>query len=77
MITAAGTVWKPADVTAKVGETVTWNVKKGLIHDLVGEDGVKHDAADEFNYTHAYSAAGEFAYQCTLHAGMSGTVTVK
>ena len=77
VIKAAATLWKPAKVTAKVGETVTWDVEKGLLHDLVGEDGVKHESANEFVYTHAYDAAGEYDFQCTLHSGMTGTVTVK
>jgi len=76
VIKAEGTLWKPAEVTVAVGDTVTWKAEKGLLHDLVGEDDVKHDAADEFTFSHTYDEAGDYDYQCTLHAGMKGTVTV-
>lgn len=76
VIKAEGTLWKPANVTVAAGDIVTWKVEKGLLHDLVGEDEVKHEAADEFTVTHTYSKPGEYDYQCTLHAGMKGTVTV-
>ncbi|HVE94867.1 MAG TPA: plastocyanin/azurin family copper-binding protein [Acidimicrobiales bacterium] len=76
VIKAEGTLWKPAEITVGAGEVVTWKVEKGLLHDLVGEDDVKHEAADEFTATHTYSKPGEYNYQCTLHGGMKGTVTV-
>jgi plastocyanin len=52
-------------------------VEKGLVHDLAGADGVKHDAGAEWTYTHTYSAPATYAFLCTLHAGMNGTVTVQ
>jgi plastocyanin len=77
VIKAVGTIWKPSKVHAKVGETVTWVVEKGLVHDLAGADGVKHAAGAEWTYTHTYSAPATYAFLCTLHAGMNGTVTVQ
>lgn len=76
VIGAKGTQWKPANVVAKVGQEVTWDVEKGLIHDLTGEDGVKHEAADEFVYTHTYDEPGTYDFVCTLHQGMNGSVKV-
>lgn len=77
VIKAVGTVWKRAKVTTTVAEPVTWVVEKGLVHDLVGADGVKHDAGQPWTYQHRFTKPGTYDYQCTLHAGMTGTVTVK
>lgn len=77
VIKSSGTLWTPDEITVKAGTTVTWKVEKGLEHDLSGEDGVKHEKGTAFTYTHTYADAGTYSYQCTLHGGMDGTVTVQ
>jgi plastocyanin len=71
-----GTTWNPGEVTVKAGDTVEWDVDGSIVHDLKGDDGVAHKAGSKFTATHVYKKAGTYAYQCTIHAGMNGTVTV-
>ena len=75
-IKASGTTWDPDDVTVKTGDVVEWDVDGSIVHDLKGDEGVNHKAASNFKVTHKYSKAGTFAYQCTIHPGMNGTITV-
>ena len=75
-IKATGTTWAPDDVTINAGEVVEWDVDGSIVHDLKGDEGVTHKAASKFVVTHTYDKAGTYSYQCTIHAGMTGTVTV-
>ena len=47
-----------------------------IVHDLKGDEGVSHKAASKFTVTHTFDKAGTYRYQCTIHPGMTGTVTV-
>ncbi len=75
-IKATGTTWAPDDVTVNTGDVVEWDVDGSIVHDLHGDEGVSHKAASTFKVTHKYTKAGTYSYQCTIHAGMTGTVTV-
>jgi plastocyanin len=76
-IKAAGTTWDPDEVTVKVGEVVEWDVDGSIVHDLKGDEDVSHKAGSKFTATHTYDKAGTYAFQCTIHAGMNGTVVVE
>ncbi|MBA2609949.1 MAG: hypothetical protein H0U92_13490 [Actinobacteria bacterium] len=75
-IKASGTTWAPDDVSVKTDEVVEWVSDGSIVHDLKGDDGVSHKASSTFTVTHKYSKPGTYSYQCTIHAGMTGTVTV-
>ena len=75
-IKAEGTTWNPDEVSVKAGDVVEWDVSGSIVHDLKGDDEVEHKAASNYKYTHTYDNAGTYAYQCTIHPGMVGTVTV-
>jgi plastocyanin len=75
-IKAEGTTWSPDEVTVKVGEVVEWDVDGSIVHDLKGDEDVSHKAGSKFKATHTYDKPGTYAYQCTIHAGMNGTVVV-
>ncbi|MDP1793831.1 MAG: cupredoxin domain-containing protein [Acidimicrobiales bacterium] len=75
-INASGTTWEPDEVAIKAGETVKWDVKGSIVHDLKGDEGVEHKAASKYVVTHTYEKPGTYSYQCTVHPGMTGTVTV-
>ncbi len=75
-IKASGTTWAPDDVTVKTDEVVEWVSDGSIVHDLKGDDGVSYKASSTFNVTHKYSKPGTYSYQCTIHAGMTGTITV-
>jgi plastocyanin len=76
VIKSEGTTWSPNDVTIKVGDTVEWDVDGSIVHDLRGDENITHSPGSKFTATHKYTTAGTFAYQCTIHAGMNGTITV-
>jgi plastocyanin len=75
-----GIRFQPADITVKVGDTVTWK----------NEDPVEHNAVDEKTgqfkselfgeggtYEFEAKEAGKIDYVCTVHPGMTGTITVE
>jgi plastocyanin len=76
VIKAEGTTWSPDDVTVHTGDTVEWEIDGSIVHDLKGDEGVSHKAGSNFTQTHTFDKPGTFSYQCTIHAGMNGTVTV-
>jgi plastocyanin len=67
--------FKPDKVTIATGETVSWVWKENVLHNVSGE-GFKSDNISDGPYQHTFTEAGTFDYQCTLHAGMTGTVEV-
>jgi plastocyanin len=69
----------PATVRAKVGQKVKWEHQDpGVTHTVAALDGSFRSGrlheGDEFS--HLFTRAGSFAYRCTLHASMRGTVKV-
>ncbi len=68
--------FNPDHVTIEEGDTVTWVWDDGdMPHDVSG-DGFESEVQTEGTFSHTFEAAGDFPYVCTLHSGMSGTVTV-
>jgi plastocyanin len=71
--------FSPADVTIKVGQTVTWTNLDGAQHDVVANDGAfKSDLLDTgqtFSFT--FPKAGVFNFYCSIHPQMKGTITVR
>ncbi len=73
------TAFNPAQVTAKVGQTVKWTNEDPFAHN------VKADAGENFKssnfsqggtYSYKLDKAGLISYVCTIHPGMKGTITV-
>ena len=69
----------PADLTIKVGQTVTWVNQDAPQHDVVANDGsFKSDLLDKgqtFSFT--FTKAGTYPFYCSIHPQMKGTVTVQ
>ena len=70
----------PAEITVKVGTTVTWKVVGQSTHDLAARDGSFANRTMTFGQTlsFTFTKAGRYAYVCTQHEGdgMVGVVTV-
>jgi plastocyanin len=70
----------PAQLTVKVGTTVTWKVVGQSTHDLAARDGSFADRTMSFGQTFSFTftKAGRYAYVCMQHEGdgMLGEVTV-
>ena len=70
----------PASVTVAVGGTVTWQNGSPAAHNVRSTTGAflgspDLDPTETFLVT--FAQAGTFPYQCTIHPGMNGTVTVR
>jgi plastocyanin len=70
----------PAQLTVKVGTTVTWKVVGQSTHDLAARDGSFSNRTMSFGQTisFTFTKAGRYAYVCMQHEGdgMVGEVTV-
>jgi plastocyanin len=73
--------FSPADTAVKVGGTVTWTWNSGgTTHTLTFTSGPPPLPAQTVQAmgTKAitFNSVGTYAYQCTIHAGMTGSLTV-
>ena len=72
--------FNPKTVTVPVGGTVKWTNDDSVGHDVTGSD-FKSGAAGGLSggdtFEQSFKKAGTFKYECTVHPGMEGTVTVK
>jgi plastocyanin len=72
--------FKPATITVKAGDTVTWRFEdKGISHDVVADDeSFKSEVQDSGRFRHTFDTPGTYTYKCSLHpTQMTGTVTVR
>jgi len=77
-VTIANFAFSPAEVTVKVGDTVTWTNNDSVPHTVTGADFDSGQMAPGATYSHAFSKAGSFDYKCTIHPSMApGKVTVQ
>ncbi len=70
----------PSSVTVPAGTTVTWMNSDAVAHTVtstaIAPAFDSGSVASGASYSFIFSAAGSYPYHCTLHAGMTGTVTV-
>jgi plastocyanin len=73
-----GFAFAPQVITVKVGTTVTWTQQDEDSHTVTADDkSFTSDAlANGQTYTHTFSAAGTYAYHCSIHPFMQATVVV-
>jgi plastocyanin len=73
--------FSPATLTIAVGTTVMWTNQDDIPHTVVSTDDPRAfrskvlDTDEKFSYT--FTKAGTFAYFCSVHPKMTGTVVVK
>jgi plastocyanin len=68
----------PAVLNVTAGDTVIWQNKDPFPHNVVSADKQIHspDIPAGGSWKFKAKKAGEFAYVCTLHPGMSGKLVV-
>lgn len=68
----------PASLTVPVGTTVTWTNKDEEPHTVSADDGSfrSQGLGTGSTFTFTFTKAGTFAYICTIHPFMHGTVVV-
>ena len=75
-----GIRFQPADITVKVGDTVTWKNEDPVEHNAVDEKGGQFKSelfGEGGTYEFTAEKAGKIDYVCTVHPGMTGTITVE
>jgi len=73
----SGTAFSPQTVTIAVGKSVRWTNKDPVQHNVTGESFGTGNLDPNESATVQFNTAGTFEYECTLHAGMTGTVVVQ
>ena len=69
--------FRPNHATVPVGTTVTWQNDDDYPHDVTFDGGPESGILDGgASYQRTFDAAGQFDYECTIHPGMVGRVTV-
>jgi plastocyanin len=72
--------FSPADVTVKIGDTVTWKFSDKFPHAVQGIGdramGINSPIFDKGEWSYTFTAPGTYRYLCSLHPEMRGTVTV-
>lgn len=78
-VTVNNDFFTAAAITVPVGTTVTWSWSPDAItHNVTFADGTTSgDKGANASYSQKFSTAGTFTYRCTIHTGMTGTVTVQ
>ena len=74
-----GMAFTPATCTVPVNTTVTWTNKDAAPHNVVSNDNLFNsgDMNKGATFSYRFTTAGSYAYRCTLHEGMTGTVIVQ
>jgi plastocyanin len=70
----------PKDVTVKTGQTITWRNDDTVDHNVTADSGASFKS-DNFgnggSFKFKAAKAGTIKYECTIHPGMTGTITVR
>ncbi|WP_170971206.1 cupredoxin domain-containing protein [Ilyomonas limi] len=68
-----------ATITINKGTKVTWTNNDNMTHTVTADDG-SFDSGDlnkGDTYSYTFGSTGTFAYHCSFHSGMTGSVVVK
>lgn len=74
----ANNAFSPAALTVDVGTVVTWTNTDATTHTVTFDDGPDCGRlAQGATVSNTFNGAGTFAYHCTIHPFMQGTVLVQ
>jgi plastocyanin len=78
-VSIANFAFDPATVTVDVGDSVTWANQDGTAHTATAGDGSFNtgNITAGGSATVTFDTAGTFAYVCSIHPQMAGTVVVQ
>lgn len=69
--------FSPPNIQVAVGTTVTWTWNSGgNLHNVTFADAASGNLGSG-TFTRTFNTAGTFAFHCTLHSGMTGSVLVQ
>ena len=70
--------FEPAQLTVKVGSTVTWKNRDDIPHTVVSAGKFRSKTMDtDDSYSFTFTAAGDYKYFCSLHPHMTGMIKVE
>jgi plastocyanin len=74
-----GSAFVPSTIQVDAGSTVSWKNLDALVHTVTAADKSFNSGniAADGSYSHTFSKPGSYAFICTLHPFMKGTVVVK
>jgi len=76
-VTIEGFAFSPQSVTVNVGDSVTWTNNDGATHTATGSGFDTGNIAGGASQSVTFQSAGTFAYSCSIHPTMTGTVVVR
>lgn len=80
-ITIQNFQFSPSSLTVKAGDTVTFTNMDSVAHTIVSDDGTTFDtgslAQGQSNSFTAPTKLGTYAFHCSIHPTMTGTLIVK
>jgi plastocyanin len=77
--TIAGFAFDPASIEVADGSTITWTNTDGASHTVTGTGDLVFDSGnlgEGESFTLTVDQVGEFAYVCSIHGSMQGTIAV-
>ena len=74
-----GLAYEVSRLTVAVGTTITWSNHDPVGHTVTADDGSFDSGviAAEAVWSHQFDRPGTYAFTCTLHPFMKGTVVVR
>jgi len=78
-VTMRDVAFTPRDLRVKAGRVVTWSNEDRVPHDVVATSGASFRSTNllgDATFTWRAEAPGTVRYVCSLHQGMTGTITV-
>ena len=77
-VSVAGMQFTPATLKTPLGSTVTWSFPDSMAHTTTSNQGFWNSGPESSGDTFArtFGSAGSFAYHCSIHPTMKGTVQV-
>ena len=77
-VTIDNFTFAPAELTVKVGTTVTWTNHDDIPHTVVSAGKFRSKTLDTDNsFSFTFTAAGDYKYFCSLHPHMTGMIKVE
>jgi plastocyanin len=70
--------FEPAQLTVKVGTTVTWKNRDDIPHTVVSAGKFRSKTLDtDDSYSFTFASVGDYKYFCSLHPHMTGMIKVE
>lgn len=77
-VTVQNNSFSPSCTRVPAGSTVTWTwAATAVTHNVTFQSGASSGNQDSGTFQRGFPNTGTFAYECTLHPGMSGTIRVE